>query len=115
MATFTAPVDSAGDPPVLPVGDPEQSAASYRLMRWYRSRPAGRNVYVYKAGSVSATNFGRITEVDPAASYSSTTGALTSNGWDDIQIVFWGGHSAQTVDATMAALLTTAGYAASLS
>lgn len=113
MATFTCPIDTAGDPPVLPVGDPGQSAASYRLMRYYRSRPVGRNVYVYKAGSVSATNFGRVTEIDPSTSYG-PTGIMTSNGWDDIQIVFWGGHSPQTVDATMAALLTANGYSANL-
>lgn len=113
MSTFTPPVDSAADPPVLPVGDPAQSPGGYRLFRYYRSRPAGRNVYVYKLGTVSATNFGRVTEQDPSASYD-TNGKLASNGWDDIQIIFWGGHSSQTVDAAMAALLTTAGYAANL-
>jgi hypothetical protein len=82
-------------------------------MRWYRSRPAGRNVYVYKAGSVSAKAFGRVTEVDPATTYG-TTGQPTSNGWDDLQIAFYGGHAPQTVNATMAALLTAAGFAANL-
>lgn len=114
MATFTPPVDASGDPPVLPVGDPGQSPGAYRLMRWYRSRPVGRNVYVYKTGSVSATAFGRVTEIDPVTTYNSS-GVMTSNGWQDIQVIFWGGHVPQTVDATMAALLTTAGYAANLS
>lgn len=111
MATFTCPVDTAGDPPVLPVGDPAQTAASYRLMRYYRSRPAGRNVYVYKAGSISATTFGRVTEVDPAASYDAS-GNLSSTGWQDIQVVFWGGHAPQSIDAAMVTVLTNAGYGA---
>lgn len=113
MATFTPPVDTSGVPPVLPEGDPAQSLGAFRLMRYFSSRPAGRNVYIYKAGSVSATAFGRVTEVDPSASYDAN-GKLSSNGWDDIQVVFWGAHSPQTVDAAMAALLTTAGYAANL-
>lgn len=114
MSVFTPPVLAAGVPPVLPVGDPAQSAVSYRLMRYYRSRPEGINVYVYRAGTVSATAFGRVTEVDPSTTYGST-GQPTSNGWDDIQVVFWGTHGAQEIDAAMVTLLTDAGYASSLS
>lgn len=109
MATFTCPVDTAGDPPVLPVGDTAQSEASYRLMRYFSSRPAGENVYVYKTGSVSATNFGQATLQDPSTSYD-TNGNIASNGWDDIQVVFWGGHAPQTINAAMVTILTNNGF-----
>lgn len=109
MATFTPPANATEVPPVLPVGDPEQSALGFRLFRFYRARPAGRNVYMYKAGSVSATAFGRVTETDPTSTYNSS-GVATSNGWDDIEIVFYGGHGAVTVTSAQATALTNAGY-----
>lgn len=101
-------------PPILPEGDPEQSAGAFRLMRYYRSRPDGRNVYVYKLGSISATAFGRVTEVDPSTTYGSD-GVATSDGWSDLQIVFYGGHAPQTIDSTMVTVLTNAGYASYIS
>lgn len=114
MAIFTPPVDSAGVPPVLPVGDPEQSPGSYRLMRYYRSRPMGRNVYVYKAGSTTAVALGtQVTENDPVTQYDSN-GNVTTNGWQDLQVVFYGGHAPQTINAAMVTLLTNAGYAANI-
>lgn len=109
MSTFTPP--SANEAPnVLPDGDPEQTPLAVRLMRFYRSRPTGINVYLYKAGSLSEAAHGRVTEEDPVALYDSTTGVLTTNGWDDIEMVFWGGHGPYDLISDWASVLSGAGY-----
>ena len=99
---FTPPATSSV-PAVLPVGDPEQTAAQYALMRFFRARPEGVNVYMYREGSTFATYLesktpplSRVTEDDPVALYDSD-GVVTTNGWDDLEIVFWGGTGPYTV------------------
>lgn len=108
MSTFTPPTVS-DVPPVLPEGDPEQSDLAFRLYRFFRSRPSGVNVYLYKAGTVSATAHGRVTEDDPTTLYDSS-GNATTDGWSDLQRVFWGGTTAVDVTSEEATLLTDAGY-----
>lgn len=107
MPTFSPPVVS-DVPPVLPEGDPEQSGPAFRLFRYYRARPRGLNVYVYRAGTVSAGVFGRVTEVDPVTTY--TGGVATSDGWSDIEQVIWGGHAPVYVSDSVADALVAAGY-----
>jgi hypothetical protein len=104
MATFQAPSDSSGTPPVLPEGDPDQTPLGFRLFRYYRSRPAGRNVYYRESNGV-----GSVTETDPQTTYDSN-GNILIDGWSDIAHVWWGGHAAETVTATQATALTNAGY-----
>lgn len=106
--TFTPPTRSEV-PPVLPEGSPEQSEGAFRLFRFFRARPAGVNVYLYKSGSLSAAAHGRVTEDDPTALYDSL-GVLTTDGWQDIEVVFWGGHAAVVVTSDQAVALTAAGY-----
>lgn len=72
------------------------------LFRHYRSRPEGRNVYIYSDGSVS--------EVDPngvTTQWQATDGDQTGIY---ITACFYGGHGAYPVTATQATLLTAAGY-----
>lgn len=78
-------------------------------MRFYKARPAGVNVYLYKTGSLSATAHGRVSEDDPIALYDAN-GVMTSNGWDDIEVVFWGGHGPTTLIKDWSTVLTNAGY-----
>lgn len=108
MSTFT-PSATTTVPAVLPDGDPEQTPAQRALYRFFGARPEGVNVYMYKAGSTSALAYGRVTENDPVAQYDSS-GTLTSDGWEDIELVFWGGHGAVTVTSDQATALTAAGY-----
>ena len=72
------------------------------------------NVYLYKVGSTTATSLAaqslpRVSETDPISLYDSA-GAVTTNGWDDLEIVFWGGTGPYTVTAAQATVLTAAGY-----
>jgi hypothetical protein len=67
------------------------------------------NVYLYKSGSVSALAHGRVDETDPVTLYDSN-GVATTNGWDDLELVFWGGHEAVEVTDAQAAALVGAGY-----
>lgn len=80
-----------------------------RLFRFFKARPAGINVYVYKTGSVSEATFGRVTETDPQATYS-TAGVVLSTGWEDIQVALWGGHDNVEISQDVADALTLAGY-----
>lgn len=105
---FTPPVVSE-IPPVFPDSDPEQTPGGFRLFRFFRSRPAGVNVYIYKSGSQSANAYGRVTENDPTAIYSSS-GVAVSTGWEDIELVAWGGHGPVTVTADQKSALEAAGY-----
>lgn len=109
MPYFFTPSSVNEVPPVLPVGDPEQSAEAHRLFRFFRSRPAGVNVYLYKTGTLSATAHGRVTETDPVTLYDSS-GNPTSNGWQDLELVFWGGCAAVEVTASQKSALESAGY-----
>lgn len=92
-------------PPTLPndwdLGD--------RLFRFFRARPSGVNVYLYKAGSLSAVAHGRVDETDPIALYD-TNGVVTTNGWEDLETVFWGGCQPVEVTDEQATVLTAAGY-----
>lgn len=85
-------------------------------MRFFRARPEGVNVYIYKVGSTTANYLagltpsqGRVTEDDPVTLYDSA-GVPTTNGWDDLEIVFWGGTNAVDITASQAAALVSAGY-----
>lgn len=109
MPYYFTPSTVSEVPPVLPEGDPEQSAEAFRLFRFFSARPAGVNVYLYRTGTVSATNFGRVSEDDPCASYDSS-GVLTSTGWEDIEQVFWGGHERVEVTSDQKSALESAGY-----
>lgn len=108
MSTFTPP--SVNDlPPVLPDGDPEQTRESVRLFRFFRARPSGVNVYLYKLGSLSEAAHGRVTEDDPITLYD-TAGQPTTNGWEDLEVVFYGGHGPTTLISDWETVLTDAGY-----
>jgi hypothetical protein len=102
--TFTCP-SRLELPPYLPGSNGMQK----RLYRHYRARPAGINVFVYREGTVSENVFGRITEIPPASTYDAA-GVLSSDGWEDIEIVYWGGHGPVNVTADQAAVLEGAGY-----
>jgi hypothetical protein len=78
-------------------------------MRFYRARPVGVNVYMYRVGTLSATAHGRVTEDDPIALYDSD-GVMTSDGWSDIEMVFWGGTGPYALQSDWATVLTDAGY-----
>lgn len=108
MASFTPPTRS-DIPPVLPEGDLEQNPVAFRLFRFFRARPSGINVFLYKNGTYSASRFGQVTETDPVAIYNSS-GVAVSDGWEDLQLVFWGGHGAVIIDDDVAQLLVDAGY-----
>jgi hypothetical protein len=109
MATFTPPSQNVV-PPVLPVGEPDQSGPAYRLFRYFRSRPEGITVWVYRAGSHMATELGgQVSETDPYTIYDSS-GDPVSNGQDDVLYQFMGGAGPYDIDAATAALLTAAGY-----
>lgn len=104
MPTFTPSAISAV-PPTLPDTD----GVAERLFRYYKSRPEGVNVYIYKAGSPAATAFGRVSENDPITVYNSA-GVAISTGWEDLELVAWGGHGPITVNSDQAAALVAAGY-----
>ncbi len=108
MATFTPPTVN-DTPPVLPVGDPDQEPGAYRLFRHFRARPSGINVYQYRVGSGMQLAVGIISEVDPYSTYNAD-GSLASNGWDDLETVWWGGHDDVPITAAQSALLVAAGY-----
>ena len=108
MSTF-APSSVNEAPPVLPDGDPDQTEGQVRLFRYYKARPTGVNVYLYKAGSPSAIAHGRVTEEDPITLYNSA-GVATSTGWEDIEVVFYGGHEPTTLIRDWEDVLTAAGY-----
>ena len=108
MATFAPPTRNE-QPPVLPEGDPDQTEGAFRLFRFYKARPTGVNVYMYKIGSLFAAARGRVTEEDPVTLYDSNA-VMTSNGWDDIEVVFWGAHAPTTLIDDWATVLTAAGY-----
>lgn len=107
MSTFTPP-SRTENPPVLPDGDPD-NGEGVRLFRFFKARPAGINVYLYKAGSVSEAKWGRVTEIDPIALYDSNAVATTT-GWSDIETVFWGGSGPYTLIRDWEQVLTDAGY-----
>jgi hypothetical protein len=108
MASFTPPARSEC-PPVLPEGDPAQSREAFRLYRYFKARPVGITIYRYKAGSVTAGVLGEISETAPYASYNSN-GVLTSDGWQDIAQVWWGGHDNVPISNYENTILTAAGY-----
>lgn len=93
---------------MLPAGDPD-NGEGVRLFRFFRARPAGINVYLYKANSLSAAHWGRVTESDPITLYDANA-VPTTNGWDDLEIVFWGGSGPYTLINDWATVLTNAGY-----
>jgi hypothetical protein len=93
------------NPPILP----DSRGAARHLFRHYRTRPAGINVYMYRQGTVSAAQFGRVSEEDPETTYNSD-GVAISNGWEDIEVVFYGGHDGVDVTAAQALLLESQGY-----
>ncbi len=101
MFSFTPPTQDAV-PPTLPPGDPDQSLTGYKLFRHYRSRPEGRNVFIYSDDSVS--------EVDPNGV--TTQWNKTDGDGTGIYIVacFYGGAGPYAVTSAQATLLTNAGY-----
>lgn len=104
MATFQAPSLSAGVPPVLPEGDPDQTPQAFRLFSYFSSRPSGRNVYYRETNGV-----GSVTENDPVTTYDAN-GNVLIDGWSDIKHVWWGGHAAETITAAQQTALVAAGY-----
>lgn len=102
MPTFTPPADNIVGPTA--VDDSECDPLANRLMRFYRARPRGRNVFILTDNTV--------TENLPAATYASN-GELIASAWDQVAATFWGGHAPYTVTAAQAALLTGAGYVVS--
>ena len=104
MASFQAPSNASGVPPVLPEGDPSQTTGAFRLMRYYSSRPEGINVYYRVTNGV-----GTVTEIDPQTTYDAN-GLPLVDGWSDIVEVWWGGHAPSTVTDYQAGVLRAAGY-----
>ena len=107
MPTFSPPV--VHDVPTV-VAPGEEGELGNRLMRYYSPRPRGLNVYIYREGSDIANQLpDRVSETDPYTTYNDD-GTVSSNGWDDVEAVFWGGHEAVTVTDEQATLLEEAGY-----
>lgn len=82
---------------------------AYALFRFFRARPRGVNVYLYKTGTPSEAAHGRVTEDHPISLYDAN-GVLTTNGWEDLEQVFWGGTGPYTLISDWASVLTAAGY-----
>ncbi len=101
--TFVCPSQSAV-PPVLP-----EEHIGNRLFRYFKARPEGINVYLYKVGSASAAAHGRVDEDDPVTLYDAN-GVAISTGWSDLEMVFWGGCQAVTITQAQADALRAAGY-----
>jgi hypothetical protein len=126
MPTFTPPtvlevppisVASDRNAPPTEVTNP----AGYNLMRWYKSRPAGQNVYLMSDGTYRQTN-----QNEP---WPATTPDLVANGelassWytasttthfplpnPHVITVYYGGHS-NPISSAEATALTAAGYGA---
>ncbi len=107
-AHFTPPTLNQA-PPVLPDGDPDNGEGGVRLFRFFRARPTGQTVYQYRAGSPMAVRLGEISETDPFALYDHT-GTATTDGWQDVVTVFWGGCNPVEITDAQAVLLVAAGY-----
>lgn len=98
MPTFTPPAQNV-IPPVLPVGDPEQTPEGYALFRHFRARPEGRNVYVLSDDTV--------TEDDPDGTSASWA---AGEGIPHVVHAFYGGHDDYNISEAVADLLTDEGY-----
>ena len=101
MASFQAPTNEDGLPPILP----STRGIQRRLFRFYRPRPEGINVYIYSDDTVS--------EDDPNGSERVWT--IHDINVDNpnaayVTHVFWGGHEADPITDEEATLLTAAGY-----
>ncbi len=109
---FAPPVVNDVPPALLP----EEPDMGDRLMRFFRARPSGVNVYMYAIGSPTEVYLSgltppqlRTTEVDPITLYD-THAVPISNGWEDLERVFWGGCAPTEVTDSQAQALTDAGY-----
>lgn len=86
MATFTPPI-VFDVPPVS--CEPNMDRVAFRLMRHYRQRPRGVNIFYLTNGTATAAQ---------------PTDA------EDIAVVWYGGHGSYEVTDTQAAALVEAGY-----
>lgn len=90
MPTFTPPTDNWLNLSDFDIETPptQEMRLSYRLLRFFRAMPRGRNVYRLINGT--------FTENEPSDR-------------ELIAVTYWGGHDHQVTD-TEAAALTAAGY-----
>lgn len=102
---FAPPVVNDIPPALLP----EEPHMGDRLMRFFRARPSGVNVYMYRVGTLSEIAHGRVDETDPITLYD-THAVPVSNGWEDLERVFWGGCDPTEVTDEQAQALIDAGY-----
>jgi hypothetical protein len=100
---FFTPINPKEDPPTLPF---DQMGPSYRLFRHYKSRPCGRNVYIYSDDTVNEYDPDGYTTLWRESDRTSSTNLNAPH----VVHVFWGGHEGELVTPHEAALLTAAGY-----
>lgn len=101
MASFQAPSNAQGVPPILPTS----RGGERKLFRFYRPRPEGINVFIYSDDEVSENEPDGSTRV-----WSISDRTPDSLNAPYVTHVFWGGHDADPITDEEAALLTGAGY-----
>lgn len=110
MPTWTPPVNSTENPSVLPGPDPTQSVAGFKLFRHYKSRPVGRNVFIFSDNTASETDPDGITTLWNAAD---RTGDSINAKY--VVRALYGGHATESLTTAEAAILTASGFGANVS